>query len=217
MTSREFTDRLLKRGRRAGLTVDPKLVDALAGYYRLLELWNQKVNLTAFSLTDAPDEAIDRLLIEPLVAARHLHASPRLHLMDIGSGGGSPAIPLRIAMPDITLLMVESKTRKSAFLREAVRQLGLSGTSVETARAEDLLARPELHESLDAVSVRAVRIESKLLVRLQAFLHLGGRVLLFRGAGSDVPPPISPPLVYEATFTLVDALRSRLVVLRKML
>jgi 16S rRNA (guanine527-N7)-methyltransferase len=207
----------MKRARRAGLTIEPSVGEALTAYYRLLELWNHKVNLTAFSLSEAPDEAIDRLLIEPLVAARHLHGSPRLHLMDIGSGGGSPAIPLRIAIPGMTLLMVESKTRKSAFLREAIRQLGLSGTSVETLRAEDLLARPELHESLDAVSVRAVRIESRLLVRLQAFLRLGGRMLLFRGPGGDAPPPISPPLVYEATFTLVESLRSRLVILRKML
>ena len=137
--------------------------------------------------------------------------------MDVGSGGGSPAIPLRIALPGMSLMMVESKTRKSAFLREAVRQLGLDRVMVETARAEDLLARPELHESLDAVSVRAVRIESKLLVRLQAFLRTGGRILLFRGPGSDAPPPITPPLVYEATYPLVESLRSRLVILRKML
>jgi 16S rRNA (guanine527-N7)-methyltransferase len=217
MTSREFSDRLSKRARRAGVTIEPEVGEALAAYYRLLELWNQKVNLTAFSLSDAPDEAIDRLLIEPLVAARHMHGSPHPHMMDIGSGGGSPAIPLRIALPGMKLLMVESKTRKSAFLREAVRQLGLTDTTVETVRAEDLLARPELHEALDVVSVRAVRIEAKLLMRLQAFLRLGGRVFLFRGPGGDAPPPIAPPLVYEATVTLVESLRSRLVVLRKML
>jgi 16S rRNA (guanine527-N7)-methyltransferase len=217
MTPRELSDRLSRRARKAGLTLDPALADALTAYYRLLELWNPKINLTAFSLTEAPDEAIDRLLIEPLVAAKHLHGALHLRLIDVGSGGGSPAIPLRLALPGTALLMVESKTRKSAFLREAVRQLGLGATEVETARAEDLLARPDLHEAFDAVSVRAVRIEAKLLTRLQAFLHLGGRVLLFRGAGGDSPPAIAPPLVYEATHTLVESLRSRLVILRKLL
>jgi 16S rRNA (guanine527-N7)-methyltransferase len=208
--------------------LDPQAAEALSSYFRLLEFWNEKVNLTSFSLRDAPDEAIDRLLIEPLVAARHLHGvqghghGPRLgphpRLLDIGSGGGSPAIPLKIAIPSLHLLMVESKTRKSAFLREAVRQLDLTDTSVETVRAEDLLTRPDLHESQDLVSVRAVRVEQKLLTSIQAFLRLGGRILLFRtSTGTDSPPLVAPPLVYEATWTLVENLRSRLVVLRKML
>jgi 16S rRNA (guanine527-N7)-methyltransferase len=226
MTPREFGERLAKRARRANVALDPQAADALGAYYRLLEFWNEKVNLTAFSLKDAPDEAIDRLLIEPLVAARHLHgiqehgrqlgAQPRL--LDIGSGGGSPAIPLKIAIPSLRVLMVESKTRKSAFLREAIRHLNLADASVETVRAEDLLTRPELHETQDLVSVRAVRMEQKLLTSIQAFLRLGGRILLFRtSTGTDTPPLVAPPLVYEATWTLVESLRSRLVVLRKML
>jgi 16S rRNA (guanine527-N7)-methyltransferase len=226
MTPREFSERLAKRARKANLSLDPQSSEALAAYYRLLEFWNEKVNLTAFSLKDAPDEAIDRLLVEPLVAARHLHGAhghgPRLgphpRLLDIGSGGGSPAIPLKIAIPSLHLVMVESKTRKSAFLREAIRHLNLSDASVETVRAEDLLTRPELHESQDLISVRAVRLEQKLLTSIQAFLRLGGRILLFRSsAGTDTPPLVAPPLVYEATWTLVESLRSRVVVLRKML
>ncbi len=118
----------------------------------------------------------------------------------------------------MALRMVESKTRKSAFLREVVRQLSLDSAEVETARAEELLTRPELHESQDLVTVRAVRVELKLLVKLQAFLRTGGRILMFRsGSGAEVPPSVAPPLVYEATYPLVESLRSRLVVLRKML
>jgi 16S rRNA (guanine527-N7)-methyltransferase len=226
MTPREFNERLAKRARKANVSLEPRAVESLAAYYRLLEFWNEKVNLTAFSLKDAPDEAIDRLLIEPLVVARHLrgahghgpHLGPHPRLLDVGSGGGSPAIPLKIAIPSLSLLMVESKTRKSAFLREAVRQLELSDTSVETVRAEDLLTRSELHESQDLISVRAVRVEQKLLTSIQAFLRLGGRILLFRtSTGTDTPSLVAPPLVYEATWTLVENLRSRLVVLRKML
>jgi 16S rRNA (guanine527-N7)-methyltransferase len=230
MTPREFSERLAKRARRAGVTIEPAAAESLAAYYHLLEYWNDKVNLTAFSLKDATDEAIDRLLVEPLVAARHLQGShghgrqhgpqlgPHPRMLDIGSGGGSPAIPLKIAIPSVSLTMVESKTRKSAFLREAIRELNLTDSTVETARAEALLTRPELHESQDLVTIRAVRVEQRLLTQIQAFLRQGGRILLFRSSAStDTPPPVAPPLVYEATWTLVESLRSRLVVLRKML
>jgi len=139
-------------------------------------------------------------------------------VLDIGSGGGSPAIPLKLATPSIHLLMVESKTRKSAFLREAIRHLDLKDTAVETARAEDLLTRPELHEAQDAVTVRAVRIEQKLLARVQAFLRLGGRIMLFRSnVSNEAPPQVAPPLAYEATLPLVESLHSRLIILRKVL
>ena len=234
MTPREFNERLGKRARKAGVAPDQALVDALYAYFHLLSFWNQRVNLTAFTLDNAPDEAIDRLLIEPLVVSKHLHGThhapgfhgglhgpqlgPRPRMLDIGSGGGSPAIPLKLAMPALNLTMVESKTRKSAFLREAVRVLNLADAAVETARAEDLLTRSELVESQDLVTIRAVRIEQKLLTKIQLFLRLGGRILLFRSTGgSEAPPPATPPLVYEATWTLVESLRSRLVVLRKML
>jgi 16S rRNA G527 N7-methylase RsmG len=111
--------------------------------------------------------------------------------------------------------MVEAKTRKAVFLREAVRELGLTDAHVETARFEELLARPELHESADLVSVRAVRIEPRVLITLQAFLKTNGLLLLFRGPGSDITEGLVPPLAWQATFPLIEALRSRLVIVAK--
>ncbi len=214
MTSREFRERLGRRARRVGLAVPAALKEPLESYFRLLALWNRKINLTALDL-EAADEAIDRLIVEPLLAARLLPPPP-CALMDIGSGGGSPAIPLALAAPGLRLTMVEAKTRKSAFLREAVRQLRLDGASVETARFEELLTRPELHEAADVVTVRAVRIELRVLMGLQAFLRPGGDLFLFRGpSGHDLPAPLTPPLVWQGTYPLVDSSKSRLVVVRK--
>ena len=215
MTSREFRERLGRRARRVGLAVPTSLRESLEGYYRLLALWNARINLTALDLETAADEAIDRLLIEPLLAARLL-PGPSCVMLDIGSGGGSPAIPLKLAAPASRLTMVEAKTRKSAFLREAIRQLGLADTQVETTRFEELLARPALHEAADVVTVRAVRVESRVLMGLQAFLRPGGDLFLFRGpSGHDLPAPLTPPLVWQGTYPLVDSSKSRLVVVRK--
>jgi 16S rRNA (guanine527-N7)-methyltransferase len=216
VANREFRERLRRRGKAADVSISADLAEKLEIYYQLLTKWNAKINLTAYRLSpEGDDEAIDRLLIEPVVAARYVQENART-LLDAGSGGGSPAIPLKLAASHLSLRMVEVKTRKAVFLREAVRALGLRDAEVETSRFEELLPRAELHEALDLVSVRAVRIETRTLNTLQAFLRPGGKILLFRGASKndleDSPPP---PLAWMATYPLVDSLHSKLVVLSK--
>jgi 16S rRNA (guanine527-N7)-methyltransferase len=216
VASREFRERLSRRAKSAGISLDRPLIDGLETYYQLLAKWNAKINLTAFKLTpEGEDQAIDRLLIEPVVAARYIPENART-LLDAGSGGGSPAIPLKLATTNLALRMVEVKTRKAVFLREAVRALGLRDAEVETSRFEELLPRAELHEALDLVSIRAVRIETRTLNSLQAFLRPGGKLLLFRGSSkSDLEDSPPPPLAWMATYPLVDSLHSKLVVLSK--
>lgn len=192
------------------LSIPAELADALLAYLELLALWNSKINLTAL---DDPDAAIDRLILEPLLAARHV--SEGASVIDIGSGGGSPAIPLKLAAPRIKLWMVESKTRKSAFLREAIRQLDLRESFVETKRYEELLTEPTLHESMDVVTIRAVRVEAATLLGLQAFLRPGGELFLFRSSGDSGIEYIPPPLKLEAEEPLVESLRSRLIRIQK--
>ena len=215
MNAREFRERLQRRAKKAGVSLAPDVGARLEIYYRLLAVWNQKINLTALNLREATDEAFDRLLIEPLVAAKHAPAAPG-KMLDVGSGGGSPALPFALAAPHLSLLMVESKTRKSVFLREAIRALGLAGADVATARFEELLARPDLHEAHDLVTIRAVRVEARVLLGLQAFIKPGGQLFLFRGPASTDPSEVTPPpLAWQATYPLVESLRSRLIVLSK--
>lgn len=212
MAPRDFRTRLSRRAAKAGIFLPEDVAHQLVDYYQLLARWNRKINLTAL---DDPDQAIDRLLLEPLLAARSLPPGP-VKLMDVGSGGGSPAIPLKIALPQLDLTMVEAKARKSAFLREAVRQLDLKNARVETSRFEQLLTRPELLEGFDVLSLRAVRVEGKVLQTLQAFLKPGGQVLLFRGPGGPATPEtVVPPLEWVTTQPLLESLQSRLTVLHK--
>jgi 16S rRNA (guanine527-N7)-methyltransferase len=214
MTTREFQDRLRRRARRVGIALSPDLAEALETYYRLLATWNQKINLSGLNLSDPGPEALDRLLVEPLVAAKHVQ-NGTARIIDIGSGGGSPAIPLTLALRGAHLLMVESKTRKSVFLREAARVLGMQA-EVATSRYEALLSRPDLHEAHDLLTIRAVKVETRILMGLQAFVKPGGQLLLFRSTSSSDPTDtFTPPLAWRATFPLLESLRSRLVVLEK--
>jgi 16S rRNA (guanine527-N7)-methyltransferase len=224
VTSREFQDRLARRAKRAGVPLTPELATRLETYFRLLETWNRKINLTGLNLTEAAPETLDRLLIEPLVAVRHIPGSGirdpgsvgAIRMLDVGSGGGSPAIPMALAASSVRLLMVESKTRKAVFLREAIRAADLERADVAASRFEELLARPDLHEAHDLVTIRAVRIEPRLLSSLQAFLKPRGLLFLFRGTtAADPSETVPPPLVWSATYPLLESLRSRLVILEK--
>jgi 16S rRNA (guanine527-N7)-methyltransferase len=97
--------------------------------------------------------------------------------VDVGSGGGSPAVPLRIAGLEASLTMVESKVRKAAFLREVVRTLELPRAIVENDRIEALAARQP--GSARLVTVRAVRLDVKFLAVARQLLQPGGSLALF--------------------------------------
>jgi 16S rRNA (guanine527-N7)-methyltransferase len=216
VSSREFQDRLARRARRAGVVLSSDLGARLEVYYRLLASWNEKMNLTGLDLMEQGPAAIDRLLVEPLVAAKH--APPITRMIDIGSGGGSPAIPLALALSASRVLLVEAKTRKSVFLREALRALDMSEAEVATSRFEELLTKPDLHETHELLTLRAVRVESAVLMNLQAFVRPGGELFLFRAAsGAGSPGALMPPLSWKATYPLLESQGSRLVVLAKRL
>jgi 16S rRNA (guanine527-N7)-methyltransferase len=209
----QVREKLGRRASRAGLSVSPSVLSRLEEYFELLRKWNRKVSLTALPVEEAGDEAVDRLLIEPLMALRYLPSNEPV-VLDVGSGGGSPAIPMKIAAPGMSLRMVESKTRKAAFLREAVRALELENTDVESVRLEELFVRPRLHESADVVTLRAVRADRKLLIQLQLFLKPGG--LLFRfgtalASGAAAAPHFAP----YSTNALLRLWGSRLEILQK--
>jgi len=216
MATTELLEKIRVRAAQAHLSVEESLLDGLACYYELLTKWNAKVNLTAFRLTPAgEDEAIDRLLIEPVVASRYVPPNA-IDLLDAGSGGGSPALPLKLALPRLSLRMVESRMKKALFLREAIRVLGMTNAGVETGRFEELVNHPSLRSSMDVVSVRAVRVEADVLMTLQTFLRPGGHMIVFKGAGAEeVASAAQPPLRWIATYSLLEHLNSKLVLLEK--
>lgn len=181
MTSDEFRERLLSRLARTRAIVSPQGLGALEEYFNLLTQWNRKVNLTALPLDPPSDQTFDRLFIEPIAAAECLPAAvggmPFAPIwFDLGSGGGSPAIPMKIMRPNWSLTMVEARERKAAFLREAVRRLRLSNTEVANARFEDLRGSTGL---ADLVTVRAVRVDAELATFVSSLLRASACVALF--------------------------------------
>jgi 16S rRNA (guanine527-N7)-methyltransferase len=195
---------LRDRARKHGVLLPDLLIPKLLEYYSLLMRWNARMNLTSFN---DPHQAIDRLLLEPVKAGQNVAIGRAV--VDLGSGGGSPAIPLALACGARSLLMIESKARKAAFLREAVRHVGLPGT-VECARFEDVL--PKLKATADLVSIRAIRVDAELLAFVRPVLATGGEALLF----VSQPPELNTKsgLGIDRTITLLPSLGSRAVFLK---
>ncbi len=207
-----LAERLQDLGRRARVTLDEEMWRRLGEFVALVFRWNEHMNLTAL---DVGNRGLGRLVIEPLLAARYVPPGAK-SMMDIGSGGGSPAIPMKIARPKLDVRMVESRARKAAFLRHAVRQLDLGGVEVENCRYEALVQRREMREAHDVVTVRGVRIDDGA-GSLERFLKPEGLVFAFRtegqkGFGMDA---LAPPLRVETKYPLLEATGSELLVARR--
>jgi len=207
--------RIERRTGLAGATVSAGQAEVLAAYLDVLRRWNQRGNLTAFELNPPSDGALDRLIVEPIVAAKWLLPADRL-LVDIGSGGGSPGIPLRIVSANLRVVLVEARARKAAFLREAVRQLGLDRVEVENRRFEELAGRSELRGAADVVTVRAVRTTREFWLNTRNMLHSKGRAFFFGTA--DDTSTISLPVNVRLTLDepLVPANGSRLFIISRL-
>jgi 16S rRNA (guanine527-N7)-methyltransferase len=182
VTSTEFKTRLGERAKRANVELSSGWFEPLEAYFSILCRWNARMNLTALPLESPTDETFDRLLIEPLAAAPRVSNDGGMWF-DLGSGGGSPAIPLKIARPSLRLVMIESKARKAAFLREATRTLGLKDSTVENARFEEVAARTVPSNTAELATVRAVRGDAALFETCARLLRDAGSLLVFRSAG----------------------------------
>jgi 16S rRNA (guanine527-N7)-methyltransferase len=183
MNEEAFRELLKERAEASDLSLSPALAEKLAAYFRLLVHWNNRINLTSLPLDPPTPQSIDRILVEPLVAASFVAPSVAVWF-DLGSGGGSPAIPLQLARPAKRLIMVESRERKAAFLRQVTRELSLDGAEVEVSRIESVAAESHHAGVADLVTVRAVRLEASLIGWIQTLLRFGGQAILFGAAPS---------------------------------
>jgi len=183
VSGEDFVSALRARAVGFGSKISPLQAREFEKFYGLLTKWNRRINLTALELgVTPPIETLDRLFIEPVIAAELVPAGP-LALIDLGSGAGSPALPIKILRPAVRLTMVETKGRKAAFLREAVRTLGLDDVDVEQTRFQALPA--SMSSEFDIVMARALKLDEELLGTAMDLLRPTCRLITF---GVDEAP-----------------------------
>lgn len=174
--------RIAHMANRAGVVLDHRQREQVVTYLELLRRWNTTINLTSLDLENLPSPTLQRLILEPLIAST-LITTARGLWYDLGSGGGSPALPIKVALPGLALTMVESRGRKVAFLREAIRRMGLSDAEVYSMRIDELADLP-VEKSVQLITMRAVRVDPGVVAAIRRLLRPSGEVVLF-GAGVD--------------------------------
>ncbi len=173
MTPREL---LIAGSKELGIALSIDQVNAFFIYLAELRKWNRKINLTA--ITEERDTVIKHLL-DSLSYLKAFAPVPGLRLLDMGSGAGFPAIPLKIAAPDISITMVESVKKKASFLRHIVRTLPLEAVEIIDKRMEEL--QDTYLSSFDIVTARAFAEMQEALGHGVPFLKPGGLMILSRG------------------------------------
>ncbi len=164
------------------LPVDAGQLASAGDFLALLLAMNAHLNLT--SITD-PAEAWTRHVLDAWTLLPELAGlPPGRRVLDLGSGGGVPGIPLAIARPDLRFTLVDATSKKAAFLEDAAKALGLSNVAVVADRAESL-AKTSLAGSFDVVTARAVAKLDALLPWVAPFARGGGRLLLIKGERAD--------------------------------
>ncbi len=170
---------------RAGVTLTESQQQQLAQYLDLLEAANQRMNLTR--IIDRPTAEVQHVG-DALTALRLLPQEPH-RLADVGTGGGVPGIPLAIARPDVSVILIESTKKKAVFLRECVAAIGLKNVRVIDCRAEDV-GRGMERDHCDVAIARAVATIDWLVEWCLPLVKPGGCMLAMKGPKvmEELPP-----------------------------
>jgi 16S rRNA (guanine527-N7)-methyltransferase len=195
-----------------GLALPADLPEKLLIYRDLLLKWNRTYNLTAIK---NPQEATTAHLLDSLVIIPWVHApdAAAASVLDVGSGGGLPGIPLAMARPDLSVTLVDAAQKKTVFLRQAVIELALRNVAVHHARVERLTGTYAIIVS------RAFAELKDFVTRTRHLLAPGGRWLAMKGQRPTAELAALPAgIVAEAVQSLAVpglAAERHLVVLRQ--
>jgi 16S rRNA (guanine527-N7)-methyltransferase len=160
-----------------GVRLGPAELALFAAYHRELLLWNRRINLVS---ERSAQKIVIRHFLDSLTPAPFLDR-PDGALIDLGSGGGFPGIPLRIALPGLQVSLVEASRKKSSFLSHIVRTLRLGGVHVVRERVEVLTAGETLAGSFDTLISRAAFKLPELIRSASFFLKPGGQLIAMKG------------------------------------
>ena len=163
----------------AGIKISDEQLNMFSAYKDLLKTYNDRFNLTAIT---EDEEIIKKHFIDSVLYCDKLKGKT---LIDVGSGGGFPAVPIKIMRPDIEVTMLEATGKKCMFLSEVVKELNLTGVTVINNRAEELAKDIKYRESFDICTARVVARLNTLSEYCMPFVKPGGSFIAFKADAEE--------------------------------
>ena len=161
------------------INVGEEKIKLFEKYYNLLLEYNKKFNLTAITNRE---EVIIKHFVDSLLGVDNITGNK---LIDIGSGGGFPAIPLKIFKDDLMLTMLDSTGKKCEFLNTVCRELEFKNAKAICSRAEELAKDINYRENFDVCSARAVARLNTLVEYCMPFVKVDGYFIAYKGDATE--------------------------------
>ena len=155
-------------------------IEKISSFLSELLSWNQKINLTA--ITD-PEEVAEKHIIDSLIPAKYIPENSSL--IDLGTGGGFPGVPLKIFMPNLSVTLVDSVRKKVNFLKYVIGMLKLENITAHQLLVEDLADHPDFAGRFDVVISRAFTALDRFLQMAAPLVKSDGVIIAMKGREVD--------------------------------
>ncbi len=175
---RKHLETLQAQAARIGLALTQTQIDAFAQFAQLLLAGRKRANITGIL---EPEDIVYKHYLDSLYGGKLIPPDRSVQVIDIGSGAGFPGVPLKIYRPQILLTLLESNTKKVAFLKEALVALQMTNVVVCNSRAEVSGHLETYRETFDYAVARAVSELRILMEYALPFLAVGGRLIAYKG------------------------------------
>jgi len=178
--SQKWQNLIYESAKDLDIQVDRRKIEKFAIHALELMKWNQKTNLTA--ITD-PFEVAVKHFLDSIVPLKIIPSNASL--LDIGSGGGFPGIPLKISLPSLSVTLIDASRKKVSFLKHIIRKLKLKNIDAFHIRADEFADKPDVAKTFDVIISRALSSMTSFALTSLPFLKNEGAIIAMRGNVSD--------------------------------
>ncbi len=178
----EFYDLMSRSAEDVGLQLSKEQYEKFIDYMKLLQEWNEKINLTAIV---EDEEIIKKHFIDSIKAFKRQEFKSASNLIDVGTGAGFPGLPIAIMRSDLNVTLLDSLNKRVNFLNTVINRIGTSNVATIHSRAEDGAKDINLRENFDIATSRAVANMSVLSELCLPYVKIGGNFIALKGPSVD--------------------------------